>query len=307
VGTKRFWILLMLIISFLIFGTSLAFAAIGNNLAVLQPAGEVGQIQGELLVFSLLLSLTVIIPVFALTLFIAVRYREGNAKASYRPDWSHSKMLEIVWWGIPIILIGILSVIIWQSSHSLDPSKPLTSSQPPVKVQVIALQWRWLFIYPEQGVASVNRLEVPINRPIEFKITADAPMNSFWIPKLGGQIYAMPGMATTLNLNATESGKYTGLSTNISGEGYADMQFPVYARSPEGFEEWVKRTSKLNSVLTTTEYAQLAQPQRNTAELMFAKVEDGLFDRVVNKYMMPSVEPNTTKIPFSNHTITGGY
>lgn len=299
--------LLAIISIFTFLGLGVTYLVLNADIALLQPAGEVAQQQTDLLIFSLVLSLVIIVPVFSLTLFIAIRYRESN-KATYRPDWGHSKILETIWWGVPILLIAILSIIIWQSSHSLDPSKPLTSSQPPLKVQVIALQWRWLFIYPDEGIATVNRLEIPTNRTVEFKITADAPMSSFWIPKLGGQIYAMPGMVTTLNLNATESGDYTGRNTNISGEGYSDMEFLVKARSPQEFEKWVKSSVNSNEkILSLDIYNQLSEAKRDKSQLLFKEVESDIFNKIVNKYMMPK-KANSNEVKKSDtnmHTNSG--
>lgn len=292
------------------FGLGLTYLIFNADIALLQPAGEIGQQQTDLLIFSLVLSLVIIVPVFSLTLFIAIRYREGNNNAAYKPDWGHNKILETIWWGIPILLIAILSIIIWQSSHSLDPSKAITSNQSPLKVQVVALQWRWLFIYPDLGIATVNRLEIPTNRTVEFKITADAPMSSFWIPRLGGQIYAMPGMVTTLHLNATKSGDYIGKNTNLSGEGYSDMDFVVKARSPQEFREWVESSVSSNEkILSLDMYAQLSKPKRDKSQLLFKDVESELFNGIVNKYMMPN-ESNSKEVKMSDinkHTNLGAY
>lgn len=291
-----------------ILGLGVIYIVFNSDIALLQPAGEVGQQQSDLLIFCLALSLIIIIPVFTLTLFIAIRYREGNVKATYRPDWAHSKVLETIWWGIPIILIAFLGVIIWQSSHALDPKKALESDQSPLKVQVVALQWRWLFIYPDQGIATVNTLEIPTNRTIEFKIAADGPMSSFWIPKLGGQIYAMPGMITTLHLNATKAGDYTGKNTNISGEGYSDMVFSVKARSPQEFENWTKNSVDSDkNVLSLDVYNQLSKPKRDKSQLLFNDVENELFNEIVNKYMMPEETNNKgMKMSATNKPIHSG-
>ncbi len=291
-----------------ILGLGVIYIVFNSDIALLQPAGEVGQQQSDLLIFCLALSLIIIIPVFTLTLFIAIRYREGNVKATYRPYWAHSKVLETIWWGIPIILIAFLGVIIWQSSHALDPKKALESDQPPLKVQVVALQWRWLFIYPDLGIATVNTLEIPTNRTIEFKIAADGPMSSFWIPKLGGQIYAMPGMITTLHLNATKAGDYTGKNTNISGEGYSDMVFSVKARSPQEFENWTKNSVDSDkNVLSLDVYNQLSKPKRDKSQLLFNDVENELFNEIVNKYMMPEESNNKgMKMSATNKPIHSG-
>jgi cytochrome o ubiquinol oxidase subunit 2 len=188
------------------------------NIAVLDPKGTVGEQEKHLMLFALGLSLIVVIPVFTLLFTFAWRYRASNhhyKNRKYSPDWDHSIILETVWWLIPTVLIAILSVTAWNSSHQLDPYRSLASSKQPLTIQVVALDWKWLFIYPQQGVASVNFVQFPANQPVRFQITADAPMNSFWIPQLGGQIYAMPGMATELNLSADQNGNYYGSSAHI--------------------------------------------------------------------------------------------
>ena len=199
------------------------------------------------MIFAALLSLVVVIPVFAMTIYIVWRYRESNQKAKYSPDWDHNSKVETIWWLIPTLLIVVLSVVTWNSSHSLDPFKPIKSSVKPLRVQVIALQWKWLFIYPEQGVASTNILELPVDRPINFEVTADAPMNSFWIPQLGGQIYAMAGMSTQLHLMASEAGTYAGASANLSGKGFAKMKFDTKAVQFFGHE--IEVSSSITIVL----------------------------------------------------------
>jgi cytochrome o ubiquinol oxidase subunit 2 len=204
--------------------------------------------------------LIVVIPVFILIIFMAWHYREGNTKAKYTPNWEHSKMEELVWWSIPLEIVLVLAALTWSSTHALDPAKPLVSTERPLTVQVVALPWKWLFIYPEQGVASVNELALPVNRPVEFKITADAPMNSFWIPALGGQMYAMTGMTTALHLMASKAGDYPGRSANYSGEGFAQMQFTAKAMSDADFAAWVTHAQQSNDVLTSDSYSALRQP-----------------------------------------------
>lgn len=265
-----------------------------SDIAVLNPAGEVASQQRDLLVFAFLLSMIVVVPVFALTIFVAVRYREGNKKAAYRPDWSHSRTLETIWWGVPAIIIVVLGVVTWQTSHTLDPYKPLTSNVQPVEIQVIALEWKWLFLYPEYEVASVNLLPVPIDRPLNFSITSDAPMNSFWIPKLGSQIYAMKGMQTKLHLSANTPGNYRGLSTNISGEGFADMDFEVQAMSDSDFSDWVRTTKGANSYLDTQAYDKLAKPDTLDEPILFSGFRPTLFNDTIASWMSPNHSSSTT-------------
>ena len=180
-----------------------------NNIAVLEPKGFIGVKEKDLIITSVLLMLIVVIPVFGMTIFFSWKYREGNPKAKHAPNWEHNAIAEYCWWGIPFIIITCLAVITWKSSYDLSPFKPLKSDQKPITIQAVALQWKWLFIYPEQEIATVNYIKFPVNTPIHFEITADAPMNSFWIPQLGGQIYAMPAMRSQLNLIADEKGIYS--------------------------------------------------------------------------------------------------
>jgi cytochrome o ubiquinol oxidase subunit II len=261
----------------------------GSDIAILQPAGIIAEKQRNLLLFASLLSLVVILPVFALTFFIAVRYREGNTKARYSPDWDHHLALETLWWGIPIAIILVLSVVTWRSSHDLDPTRALASSQKPLTIQVVALQWKWLFIYPEQHIATVNYVQFPANRPITFNITADAPMNSFWIPRLGGQIYAMAGMSTQLHLMANSTGTYNGSSANLSGSGFADMKFIVKSTSTSDFDSWTKHTISSKDVLDYESYASLARPSVASAPFSYHVPDSTLYDRVVMQYMSPNM------------------
>ncbi len=261
----------------------------GTNIAVLNPMGTIATQERQLIIFGTLLSVIIVVPVFALTIGIAWHFRAGNTKASYRPEWSNSRVYEGIWWAVPAVLILILSVVTWTSSHQLDPARALTSSVPPLKVQVIALDWKWLFIYPELGIASVNYLQIPVGTPVEFQLTSDAPMNSFWIPQLGGQIYAMPGMSTQLHLMADQVGDFHGSSANISGVGYAGMQFTTRASSPADFHDWVDSVRQSTSQLTRSQYDQLAEPSVNAPLTTYSMSQVGLYDEVMTKYMVPGM------------------
>ena len=257
------------------------------DFVVLNPQGIVGQKERNLMVFATLLSTLVVIPVLSMTFYIAWKYRETNQAAKYEPHWDHNTRLETVWWTIPLILIAILSVVTWRSTHALDPTKTLQSKNKAITIQVIALDWKWLFIYPEQNIASVNFVEFPVNTPVRFDITADAPMNSFWIPSLGGQIYAMTGMQTQLNLMTSKTGDYRGLSANISGKGFAGMKFTARASSAADYNSWLRQTQALPMSLTDTKYQDLAQPSQNVAKTLFGSVEPGLYNQVMMQYMSP--------------------
>lgn len=269
-----------------------------SHVDVLSPAGVIGQKERHLMIITTLLGLIVVIPVFILTGWIAWTYREGNKRPTkYSPNWDHSFKLEFIWWALPLAIITLLAVITWKSSHQLDPSRPLSSNQKPIDVQVVALQWKWLFIYPQQNIASVNLVQFPVNTPIDFQITSDAPMNSFWIPKLGGQIYAMSGMSTHLHLMADQAGEFGGSSANISGRGFAGMHFTAKAASQSDFEQWVNKVKKTPTQLTADKYNQLSQPSENQPVSVFNSAMPNLFDAVMLKYMEPNYQIGKTNIP----------
>lgn len=211
------------------------------QMVVMDPMGVIAADEKRLLVTAVLLMLIIVLPVIILTFVIARRYRASNTRATYRPDFTHSVWLEAVWWAIPIIIIAILATITWKSTHKLDPYRPLESPVKPLTIQVIALPWRWLFIYPDQNIATLNEVTFPAHTPINFLITADAPMNSFQIQQLGGQIYAMSGMQTKLHLMADEVRDYDGRSVSFSGEGFTDMTFIAHAIAPKDFDAWVEK------------------------------------------------------------------
>jgi cytochrome o ubiquinol oxidase subunit 2 len=268
----------------------------GNEIPVLQPKGVIADREHDLMVTTILLSLIVVVPVFALTIFIAWKYRAANTQAEYKPEWDGSRKLEFTWWVIPSVIILVLSVIAWRSSHQLDPFKPLESATPPVTIQVVALQWKWLFIYPDQQIATVNYVQFPEKTPVNFVITADAPMNSFWIPSLGGQIYAMSGMSTKLHLMANETGVFDGSSANISGKGFAGMKFKAEAVSQDNFYGWMQSVKQSSNVLNMDEYEKLAKPSENSLPSTYASVTSGLYDNVIMKYMAPPKSEITSEM-----------
>lgn len=260
----------------------------GHDIAVLNPAGTVAQQERQLIYFALALSLVVVLPVFAMLFGFAWRYRADNPKKTkYSPDWDHNVAIETIWWLVPSVLILILSVAAWNSSHRLDPFRPLASTTKPMTIQVVALDWKWLFIYPRQNIATVNYVQFPVNTPVTFDITADAPMNSFWIPQLGGQIYAMPGMATQLHLAASQLGNFYGSSANISGQGFAGMHFTAQASSEHDFTNWVRSVKQAPNTLSFKAYDNLAQPSQNNPRAYYASSQPNLYDIIIMKYMEP--------------------
>ena len=259
------------------------FLVEGKQLPVLNPTGEVADAQRNLFLFTVSLSALVVLPVFGLLAYISIKFREGNTRANYRPEWSENGLLESIWWGIPILIIGGLAVVTYQTSHSLDPYKQLSGEQP-LEVQVVAMQWKWLFLYPDQGVASLNQVYIPSNRPVRLTMTADAPMSAFWIPSLGSQTYAMNGMHSQLNLKGKQEGEYTGYTTNINGEGYAKMTFTAKVVKQNDFNAWVASTSKAPSVMDMTEYDKLAKPMSMTEERIYTMPDKTLFSSISSKY-----------------------
>jgi cytochrome o ubiquinol oxidase subunit II len=258
-----------------------------HDIAVLNPKGMIGEKQRDLIITASLLMLIVVIPVFILTWAFAWIYREGNTKAQHHPDWEHNYIAEYCWWGVPIFIIAILAVITWKSSHELNPFRPIVTDKKPLTIQAVALQWKWLFIYPEQGIAVINFVRFPEKTPIRFEITSDAPMNSFWIPQLGGQIYAMPAMRSKLHLIANESGSFRGCSANISGDGFAGMKFIAQSSSEEDFNKWVQTVRQSPKNLNLDEYQLLLKPSEFDPVAYYLLTQEDLFDRVIMKYMQP--------------------
>ncbi len=257
---------------------------------ILDPQGSIAASELNIIYVAIFLMLIVVIPVFIMTFLFAYKYRATNKNAKYTPNWAHSNFVELVCWGVPLIIIFILGTITWESSHRLDPYKPLESNVKPITIQVVALNWKWLFIYPEQNIATVNYLQFPEHTPINFKITADAPMNSFQIPALGGQIYAMTGMQTKLHLIADKKGDYNGSSVSFSGEGFSDMKFIAHVGSQEEFDQWVKSvkfSNVSNGILNTNTYNELVKPSINHKPEFYSFVEDNLYSNIIMKYMMP--------------------
>lgn len=276
-------ILLILLASALTF-----FFISRHDITVLNPKGPIGIKEKELIITASLLMLIVVIPVFILTFFFAWKYREGHSKAKHMPDWEHNHVAEFCWWGVPLVIIIILAILTWKTSHELSPFKPLKTHRSPLSIQVVALNWKWLFIYPEEKIATLNFIQFPEKTPINFEITADAPMNSFWIPQLGGQIYAMPSMRTKLHLIANEVGVFRGSSANMSGKGFAGMTFMAKSTSKEDFDTWVQSVKESSSDLDLNVYNQLVRPSAYHPATSYLLMQEDLFDRIIMKYQTPS-------------------
>lgn len=258
-----------------------------NFIGVLFPKGIIALEERNLLFIIQAIMLLVVIPVYILTFIFSWKYRAFNPKGKYDPDLIDNKLAEYIWWGLPLVLTLIIGILTWIKTYQLDPYRPIESENKPLTIQVVALQWKWLFLYPEENIASLNFLQIPTHTPIHFEITADAPMNSFWIPHLGGQIYAMPKMKTELNLIADETGDFRGSSANLSGEGFASMHFMTRASSEEDYQKWIESAKKTSSILDKQQYDKLAAPSQNNPTEVFQLKEKNLFDQIIMKYMHP--------------------
>lgn len=256
----------------------------GKQIDVLQPAGVVANEQRQILYFALFLSACVVIPVFTLLIVFSFKYRAGNNVSKYDPNTGDNSILEGLWWGIPIAIIGVLGVITYQTSHSLDPYKKIDGGNE-LRVQVIGLQWKWLFIYPEHDVATLNYVAMPIDRPVHFSLTTEAPMSSLWIPALGSQIYAMKGMDSQLNLKGTRIGEYTGYNTNINGEGYAKMTFTAKVMTRTNFSDWLSKSKSADDTLDLKKFDELAKPETIRDERTYSLSDKNLYDTVMQRNM----------------------
>jgi len=250
----------------------------GCSEGVLDPKGPIAAAEWQILLNSLGIMLAIVIPTIIATLGVAYWFRSSNVRARYLPDFTYSGRLEVLVWSIPAMTVLLVGGVAWISSHDLDPRKAIASTEKPIRVQVVSLDWKWLFIYPDQGIATVNQLTIPVGTPVSFELTSSAVMNSFWVPQLGGQIYTMAGMMTRLQLQADHPGTYRGLSANYSGSGFADMRFAVNAVPTETFTQWVDATRSAGPVLDAQAYADLVKPSSAVAPFTYRAVAPDLFN-----------------------------
>jgi cytochrome o ubiquinol oxidase subunit 2 len=250
---------------------------------ILDPQGPVASAERLLLINSTGIMLVVVVPVILATLGFAWWYRASNPRARRDPGQVYEGRIEFVTWSIPALIVILLAGVIWIGSHQLDPRAPIAAKVPPIQVEVVALDWKWLFIYPDQGVAAVNELVVPAGTPVSFRLTSATVMNSFFIPQLGSQIYAMGGMTTHLNLLADVPGEYPGISAMFSGDGFSNMRFIVKAVSNQAFDNWIAQAREAGSVLDHASYAALAKPSQDMAPVTYRSVSPGLFERIVDE------------------------
>ncbi|MFS1537542.1 MAG: ubiquinol oxidase subunit II [Candidatus Phlomobacter fragariae] len=262
------------------------FLLTGCDMVLMDPKGAIGIEQKKLILTALGLMLIVVIPVIFMAIIFARKYRASNKQSIYRPDWAHSNKIELICWTVPIIIIIILAVITWKTTHQLDPYKPLESDKKPITIQVISTDWKWVFVYPEKNIATVNEIAIPIDVPINFKVTAESVMNSFFIPALGGQIYSMAGMQTKLHLIANEPGTYKGFSSSYSGHGFSDMKFNVIA-TPDmaSFNKWVQKVKTSTKTLDSmAAFNQLVKPSHNVPVIYFSSVKPNLYEELILKF-----------------------
>lgn len=260
-----------------------------ENALVVHPKGVVAKSELELIITNIILMLLIIVPTYILLFWIVWKYCIKNENAKYDPDHTYGLIGELIMWGVPSLIVAVMAVVTWDATHKLNPYKPLESEVKPLMIQVVALDWKWLFIYPELGIATLNYFHIPEQTPIHLRLTADgSPMNSFWIPQLSGQIYSMTGMSTQLYLMADAPGEYVGKAVEINGEGYADMTFSVKSTSPSDFEDWIAQVKKSSLHLTDNIYDDLVKPSVNKSIILFSEVEKDLYHKIVHKYMYPT-------------------
>lgn len=233
-----------------------------TDMVLFDPKGPIGEAQKDLIIISVLLMAIIIVPVLFMSVYFPYKYRKSNTNAEYKPNWEHSTKIEVIVWAVPCLIILALGYVTYLTSFSLDPRQELKSDKEPLTVQVVAMNWKWLFIYPEQQVATVNELAFPVDRPIEFLVTSDTTMNSFFIPQLGSQIYAMAGMENRLNLLASEEGIYRGLSANYSGFGFSNMHFKAHVVDDAAFEQWIEQVRSSEQVLDDASYQILVENEK---------------------------------------------
>ena len=274
---------------FVLIGLALlcAVALLGgcSQLVLLEPKGPIGEAQRFLIIMAFVLMLIVVIPVFVMVFWFSRRYRASNTKAAYTPNWDYSARLDWIVWLVPIAIVTVLAYLTWTRTFQLDPYKPIDSHVKPIRIEVVSLDWNWLFIYPDYNIAAVNQLVFPTKVPLSFRLTSDTVMTSFFIPQLGSQMYAMAGMQTRLHLMADEPGTYAGQNQEFSGRGYADMHFKAIVTSREQFEEWVRDSKQSPDKLDLAAYEELRKPNTNYPVASFSAVKPDLFDRIMSAYM----------------------
>jgi cytochrome o ubiquinol oxidase subunit 2 len=268
-----------------------AFLGGCSSIVLFDPKGPIGDAERFIILTAIALMLIVVIPVFVMSFLFARRYRASNTEATYTPKWSYSKKIDLVIWLVPIAIVTALAILAWSETHHLNPYKPIYPSINPTRIEAVSLDWKWLFIYPDHHIATVNQLVFPVKVPLNFRITADTVMTSFFIPQLGSQIYAMAGMQSLLHLMADEPGVYFGQNQQFSGRGFAGMNFKAIAVSREEFEEWVQKTKQSPDTLDLARFEDLEKPSVGYPVTYFSSVKPDLFDSIIRKYI-PGKNPD---------------
>jgi cytochrome o ubiquinol oxidase subunit II len=263
----------------------------GCDWAVLDPKGPIGDANRQILIDSVAIMLAIVVPTIVAVLGAAWWFRASNTRARYLPDFEYSGALELIVWAIPLLTIMLLGGVAWIGSHDLDPAKPLVSKEQPLNIQVVSLDWKWLFIYPDQHVASVNRLVIPAGTPVHFTLTSGSVMTAFFVPQLGSMIYTMNKMGTQLHLLADDPGTFRGLATQLSGDGFADMHFEVVAKTSPEFYDWLGQVRGSGEDLTSDRYKELSKQSVLPEPIAFKSVEDGLFDKILDQTLPPGSGP----------------
>jgi cytochrome o ubiquinol oxidase subunit 2 len=266
----------------------------GSAMNILDPQGPIGAADKTILIDSVAIMLAIVLPTIAAIFAFAFWFRQSNPRAHYRPDWAHSGRIELVVWSIPALTVILLGGVAWIGAHLLDPAEPVEGTGSPVRIQVVSLDWKWLFIYPDQGVASVNALTVPAGAALQFELTSASVLNVFFIPQLGSMIYTMNGMVTRLNLRADQEGDYQGLSAHFSGDGFPDMLFDVHVISPLAFPDWVASTARADQVLNTDAYNKLARQSVERARPSYRLDDPRLFEAIATQQIPPAPGPKLT-------------
>ena len=265
-----------------------------SDMILFNPKGPIGEAERSIIYIAIALMLIVVIPVIAMTIWFPWKYRASNTRATYSPEWSYSGKIDLFIWLIPLAIITALAILVWVETHRLNPYKPIASNAQPINIQAVSLDWKWLFIYPDQNIASVNELVFPTNVPLSFRITSDTVMTSFFIPQLGSQIYAMAGMQTRLHLMADEPGVYRGQNQQYSGRGFSRMQFRAVAVSQEKFQEWIHKAKKSGNRLDSARYLEIEKPSMGYPVMYFSSVQSHLFDHIITKYNPMFVSPSSS-------------
>jgi cytochrome o ubiquinol oxidase subunit II len=259
---------------------------------IFDPHGPIGAAEKSILIDSVAIMLAIVVPTIVAIFAFAWWFRASNAKARYLPEWEYSGRIELIVWSIPALVVMLLGGVAWIGAHELDPAKPIASSQPPLDVQVVSLDWKWLFLYPGQKVASVNALMLPVGVPVHFSLTSASVMNGFFIPQLGGMIYTMNGMTNQLNLLAENTGTFRGLSAHFSGDGFSDMSFEVHVVPAADFSSWAATARQSNAMLDAERYKQLAEQSMKVAPMTFRLDQPDLFRLIVTQKIPPASGPS---------------